>query len=158
MADVVVRKALPNEADELTRLCLRSKGYWGYDAAFMAMTEAALLIKEAAIHDGRVLVGIDARGQSVGVAAIEHKARATFELSHLFVDPVAIRTGVGRRLFERAVDLCRERGGRRLTILSDPNAAAFYHHLGARRIGDAPSDAIPGRKLPLLQLDLQPTG
>ena len=41
-----------------------------------------------------------------------------------------------------------------MTILADPNAAAFYQRMGARFLQDAPSDAIPGRTLPLYELDL----
>jgi hypothetical protein len=35
----------------------------------------------------------------------------------------------------------------RLTILADPNAAGFYERNGAVRIGEAPSDAVPGHLL-----------
>ena len=42
----------------------------------------------------------------------------------------------------------------RLTILSDPYAAGFYERNGARLIGEAPSDAIPGRSLPLYEIKL----
>ena len=40
------------------------------------------------------------------------------------------------------------------TILADPNAAGFYERNGARLIGTAPSDAIPGRSLPLYEIKL----
>jgi hypothetical protein len=39
-----------------------------------------------------------------------------------------------------------------LTILADPNAAGFYEANGAVWIRDAPSDAIPGRRLPLYEM------
>ena len=42
----------------------------------------------------------------------------------------------------------------RLTILADPHAAGFYERNGARQIGEAPSDAIPGRSLPLYEIML----
>jgi hypothetical protein len=42
-------------------------------------------------------------------------------------------------------------GAGRLTILADPNAAAFYERAGAVRIGEAPSDAVPARLLPLYE-------
>ena len=45
-----------------------------------------------------------------------------------------------------------------LTILADPNAAGFYERNGAVRIGEAPSDAVPGRLLPLYELRLIPRG
>ena len=50
------------------------------------------------------------------------------------------------------------RGAGRLTILADPNAAAFYERAGAVRIGEAPSDAAPGRLLPLYEVRLDSTG
>ena len=42
-----------------------------------------------------------------------------------------------------------------MTILADPNAAAFYERLGARYLRHAPSDAISGRTLPFYEYDLQ---
>ena len=69
----------------------------------------------------------------------------TADLDALFVDPPAIGSGAGRALFEAAVVLARRQGARRMTILADPNAAAFYERMGARYLRHAPSDAIPGR-------------
>ena len=46
----------------------------------------------------------------------------------------------------------------RLTILADPNAAGFYERNDAVRIGEAPSDAVPGRLLPLYEARLYPAG
>jgi hypothetical protein len=46
----------------------------------------------------------------------------------------------------------------RLTILADPNAAGFDERNGAVRIGEAPSDAVPGRLLPLYEIRLYSTG
>jgi GNAT superfamily N-acetyltransferase len=72
-------------------------------------------------------------------------------LNKLFIEPRHIRSGVGRALLAHAIAEARRRGAGRLTILADPNAAAFYERAGAVRIGEAPSDAVPGRLLPLLR-------
>jgi hypothetical protein len=53
-----------------------------------------------------------------------------------------------------AIDEARRRGAKRLTILADPNAAAFYERHGARLLGEVPSDAIPGRLPPLYEVAL----
>jgi hypothetical protein len=45
-------------------------------------------------------------------------------------------------------------GARRLLIEADPNAERFYERLGAQRIGEAPSTAVPGRLLPLLEFTI----
>jgi GNAT superfamily N-acetyltransferase len=82
----------------------------------------------------------------------------TLDLDKLFVEPKWIRTGVGRALLAHAIVEARRRGADRLTIVSDPYAAGFYQRNGARRIGEAPSDAIPGRSLPLYEVRLYPAG
>jgi GNAT superfamily N-acetyltransferase len=73
-------------------------------------------------------------------------------------EPRHIRSGVGRALLAHAIAEARRRGAGRLTILADPSAAAFYERAGAVRIGEAPSDAVPGRLLPLYEVRLDSTG
>ena len=148
-----VRPAQAGEGLSLTALCVRSKAHWGYDAAFMKLSAASLRVDEADIASGRVLVATDAEGQAVGMASVLGEAE-TVDLDALFVDPPAIGSGAGRALFAAAADLARRLGARRMTILADPNAASFYERMGARFLRNAPSDAIPGRLLPLYEYDL----
>ena len=152
-AMVSIRTARAGETDSLTELCVRSKAHWRYDAAFMARSAAALSVSEADIAAGRVLVAVDDGGRTIGVASVAAEGE-TADLDLMFVDPPAIGRGAGRVLFEAAAELARRLGARRLTILADPNAAAFYERMGARFLRNAPSDAIPGRTLPLYEYDL----
>ena len=70
----------------------------------------------------------------------------------------------GRAISAAAVRYSRTRSPNRgggaewLTILADPNAAGFYERNGAVRIGEAPSDAGPGRLLPLYEVRLYSRG
>ena len=147
-----VRSARAEEAESLTALCIRSKAHWGYDSEFMRQAAVALTVTAATIEQGRTLVAEDRQGSLMGVATVERmQTEGKFDLSLLFVEPSAIRTGVGRTLFEAAVGLVEREGGSSLSILADPFAAAFYQRLGAVRIGEAPSDAIPGRWIPLFE-------
>lgn len=148
-SDVTVRAARPGEAEALTALAVRSKAHWGYDDAFMRMSEASLTVGDAVIASGRVIVA-ERQGVLFGVAKIEPDG----ELGMLFVDPLCLNRGVGRFLFEASVALARRLGARRMAILADPNAAPFYERMGARFVSQAPSDAIPGRTLPLYEYDL----
>jgi GNAT superfamily N-acetyltransferase len=150
-----IRLARVDEAEALSALCRRSKAHWGYDAEFMRLSEPSLTIAPASIEKRRVVVAEPADRHLLGVASIEPMQReGDFDLAHLFVEPEALGLGIGRALFEAAVVCAKAEGARRLVILSDPNAAAFYERMGAVLEGDAPSDAIPGRRLPLLYLDL----
>src|SRR3954463_16408530 len=137
-SDVTVRAARPGEAEALTALAVRSKAHWGYDDAFMQRSQASLTVSDADIASGRVLVA-ERTGLLFGMAKVEPDG----ELDMLFVDPLAINRGAGRALFDAAAELARRLGAQRMVILADPNAALFYELMGARFIGNAPSDAIP---------------
>jgi GNAT superfamily N-acetyltransferase len=150
---VAIRPARAGEAARLTALCLRSKAHWGYDAAFMRLSARTLKIRDGDIAAGRVLVAADGRDRPLGVACVQGDGE-TVDLADMFVDPPAIGSGAGRALFEASVALARGLGARHMTILADPNAAPFYERMGARFLRNAPSDAIPGRSLPLYEYDL----
>lgn len=151
---MAVRPARSGEGASLTALCVRSKAHWGYDAAFMNSSAAALNVNENDIAAGRVLVATDDAGRVIGMACVLPEGD-TSDLDALFIDPPAIGSGAGRALFEAAIAVARQQGARRITILADPNAAAFYERMGARYLRNAPSDAIPGRTLPFYEYDLQ---
>lgn len=121
----------------------------------MALVQTALEVRPEQIAAGDVWVATAADGGLAGIVALAPSEEPnTLDLDKLFVEPRHIRTGVGRALLAHAIIEARRRGAKRLTILADPNAAGFYECQGARRIGEAPSDAIPGRSLPLYEVKL----
>jgi GNAT superfamily N-acetyltransferase len=148
-----IRAAQVGEATKLTALCVRSKAHWGYDAQFMRRSAASLRVSSADIALGRVLVAVDGKDRALGVASVIPDGDGA-ELDLFFVDPPFMGRGVGRTLFKAAVQAACMFDARTLTILADPNAAAFYERLGARFLRNAPSDAIPGRILPLYEYDI----
>ncbi|MEL7296579.1 MAG: GNAT family N-acetyltransferase, partial [Pseudomonadota bacterium] len=69
-------------------------------------------------------------------------------LDKLFVEPDALGEGLGRRLYDHALQLTRQEGIARLEIDADPYAADFYAHCGAVQTGMVASTVTPGRQLP----------
>jgi GNAT superfamily N-acetyltransferase len=121
----------------------------------MALARVALEVSPEQIAAGDVWVATAQAGGLAGVVALEPSEDPnTLDLDKLFVEPRQIRTGVGRALLAHAIIEARRRGAHRLTILADPYAAGFYERNSARLIGEAPSDAIPGRSLPLYEVKL----
>jgi GNAT superfamily N-acetyltransferase len=147
---MIIRPARPEEAAAISALALRSKGHWGYDAAFLDACRADLTI-DPAWCDGVRLVVAEDDGVLLGYARIDGGPPAA-ELAGLFVDPPAIGRGVGRRLLRHATGIAAELGIRTLEIDSDPYAEPFYLHAGAVRTGASPSTVDPGRLLPRLEL------
>ncbi|MFD0278915.1 GNAT family N-acetyltransferase [Kitasatospora sp. NPDC127111] len=147
-----IRPAGPDEAELLSALALRSKGYWGYDEAFLEACREELTLDPAAIERRRTAVAEDG-GRVLGFVTLVG-APPQGELGMLFVEPDAIGRGVGRSLVEHVRAQAAALGFRRLTIDSDPFAEPFYLAMGATRIGTTPSGSIPGRELPLLALEI----
>src|SRR5688500_6000127 len=104
-AGVRVRAARADEAEALSALALRSKAYWGYDAAFMARCRDELTVRPDDMELRRVHVA-EVGGRVVGFVTVEGQPPEG-EIGALFVDPDVIGSsvGAGRALWARATAL-----------------------------------------------------
>ncbi len=150
--DVAIRPARAGDAGALSDLAVRSKGHWGYGAEFLERARPELAVSAEELERMLAAVAVDGEGNALGFYAVDLEPEPP-ELLALFVDPAAIGTGLGGRLFSAAARAAREAGLTKLVIESDPNAEAFYLSRGARRFGERVSRTT-GRALPLLELDL----
>ena len=148
-----IRKALPEEAERLTELAMRSKASWGYDEQFMANCRAELTITEADIRAHQLFV-LESDGAVVGFCALQDRGGDEGELADVFVEPGRKGEGHGRPLVEHAKEAARARGWHSLRVEADPHTVAFYSRCGARQVGTVPSGSIPGRRLPLMKITL----
>ncbi len=140
------------ELPALSALCLRSKAVWGYDAAFMAACLKELTLHPNDLSSSQIAVA-ERAGTILGIAQVKLTGQEA-DLTKLFVEPSALRGGIGKVLFAWATDAARSMGASRLIIEADPDAAPFYRRLGARDAGLAPSGSIAGRMIPKLVFEL----
>jgi GNAT superfamily N-acetyltransferase len=152
--DSAIRRADPSEAGVLIELALRSKGHWGYDSDFLAACRDDLALSAEEIATSAVFVHDDA-GDVTGYYRLLPLEGDAVDLDALFVEPIAIGRGVGRRLWRHAVAAAAELGCAELVIQSDPHAEGFYLAMGAQRTGELESTVTPGRMLPLLHFPLR---
>jgi GNAT superfamily N-acetyltransferase len=153
MPEPRIRQARPNEADALTALAGRSKAHWGYDTAFMELVRDAMTLRPEDVDRHEVWVLESASGDPIGYHRVIPGDPA--ELEDLWVEPSAIGSGGGRRLFEHALEVARSGGASALEIDADPHAVGFYERMGAVRIGETASKLIPGRLLPRLRMPIR---
>lgn len=147
----MIRPARLDELDALTDLMHRSKAHWGYDEDFMQAARAVLVLTPKDIETGELRV-FDSDGPQGLCKLVVREDGA--DLDKLFVAPEAMGKGVGRALVDWAIDQARAKGAKTMKIEADPDAVPFYERMGARVIGGVPSEAIAGRTLPLMQIDL----
>jgi GNAT superfamily N-acetyltransferase len=142
-------RAKPEDADVLTEIAFAAKRHWGYPERWIQSWRDILTISPefiaanvaySAIEDDRVVGFYLFTTESDGL-----------HLDHLWIMPSAMGRGIGRALFEHAVEQASALGFRAIKIEADPNAEGFYQRMGARRIGIQVTE-IEGerRELPLL--------
>jgi GNAT superfamily N-acetyltransferase len=150
VTEVTLRPARPDEASMLTDLALAAKGFWGYDQAFIESCRAELTFTGAELARRRVVVA-ERGGAAAGFYAVDGEPPAG-ELSHMWVRPGEIGTGLGRLMWRDAMAVAAAAGFEYLEIAAEPNAEGFYRKMGAERVGETPSGSIPGRVLPLMRI------
>lgn len=146
-----IERALPEDAGTLTRIAHAAKRHWDYPEPLIALWKDALTLTPAFIGRHPVYVARE-DGHSVGFYALTGHG-ATRVVEHFWVAPARIGAGIGRRLFAHARGRLAAEGVTMLRIESDPNAEGFYLKMGARRVGEVPSQPA-GRTLPVLVLTL----
>jgi GNAT superfamily N-acetyltransferase len=149
---IQLRDARKSELPSLGELCLRSKAVWGYDDAFMTACRTELTLRPDELQSTYLQVAVR-DSTVVGLAQVKVTGMDA-DLLKLFVEPALLRSGVGRLLFGWATVRARSLGAVQMIIEADPGAASFYERMGARYAGLAPSQSIPGRMLPRMQMDL----
>jgi GNAT superfamily N-acetyltransferase len=148
-----LRDIRQDEFPYLNGLCLRSKAVWGYDDAFITACRAELALHPDDLRTTQLQVA-ERDATAVGLAQLKVSG-GDAELMKLFVEPALLGSGIGRLLFAWATQRARSLGAVRMMIEADPGAVPFYERMGARYAGLAPSQSIPGRMLPLLQMELE---
>ena len=149
MGDAIgLRLGTPEDAAALGEVAMRSKAHWGYSAEELERFRAVLSYPPGDVVARRITVAV--ADDIVGFASVDGVPPAG-ELGNLWVVPELIGTGLGRRLWLDAIDRARREGFTELTIDADPGAEGFYLAMGAERIGESESEAVPGRMLPRLR-------
>ncbi len=140
-----IRDARPEEVEELEALQRRASLVWeDYRAQLLAHPEAIELPPEQ-VAVGLVRVAVAADGARLGFSVVLPAAGGGCELDGLFVEPASWRRRVGRALVEDAAARARAAGARRLEVIANPRAVAFYEAVGfaageaaTTRFGPAP--------------------
>ena len=150
-----IREAFPEEARLLSDLALLSKAHWGYSQDFLDACRSELAVEPDQIGSDcfQYFAAVDG-DVIIGFYALERLSDDEYELEALFVAPGHIGTGIGRALITHAKHMLSQHGAARLIIQGDPNATQFYVSAGGRQIGARESASIPGRHLPLFEIEI----
>lgn len=124
-----IRTARGDEHGALVDLMRRSSLVWESQRDQLLGHPEVIEVPASAVAEGRVRVA-ESGGRLVGFSLVVPLDAARDELDGLFVDPDAMRAGVGRALVEDLVSSARARGVSRIEVTANPVAMPFYDRLG----------------------------
>jgi GNAT superfamily N-acetyltransferase len=133
------RRAEPHEAEELEELQYRSASHWGYPDGYFDWAGDARRIAGSYVRANPVVVLVDSDGRKLGFYSFTEDDDGLL-LDKMFLDVDQIGRGLGRALWQHAVQTARDLGVSEFLIGADPNAARFYEAMGARWFAAKPTE------------------
>ncbi len=146
-------RGTPEHASILTDITVAAKRQWHYPEKWIELWLPVLTITPEYISENEVWMAIV---DEVPVAYYSFKQDGQdLWLENLWVFPKCMGKGIGRQLFQHALERSRVRGASILKIEADPNALSFYEKMGASKVGEhhGEVDGQP-RVLPVMEINL----
>jgi Acetyltransferases len=151
--NLLIRRALPEEAGVLTQLAISAKAHWGYPKRWMEIWKPQLTFSPEYFEENEGWVA-ETNGIPIAFYTLQEKAGNAW-IENLWVSPEFIGKGVGKVLFLHAAELSRQRGYKTLQLEADPNAVGFYKKMGMVQIGERHSEVEnEPRILPIMEMEL----
>jgi GNAT superfamily N-acetyltransferase len=144
----IVRAEL-EDADVLTEIAHAAKRHWGYPERWIRRWQDMLTMRPEFIAANATYAAME-NNRAVGFYLLIAESDG-LHLDHLWMAPAAMGRGIGRALFQHAIEQATGLGFQAIKIEADPNAEGFYQRMGAKRVGVNVTE-IEGerRELPLL--------
>lgn len=144
---MTTRHAHSSELNIINDLIRGSKAYWGYTEVFLDEFMAKWGIQEHYLHDNAVFL-FEKESELMGLFAFKINKDHLPELDLFFVHRNQIGKGIGKIMWQQALNYVSERNWTEFKIIADPHAEQFYKHMGAKNIGVF--ESFPGRFVPVM--------
>jgi len=150
---ITIQRAIPEQAGELTALTVAAKRHWNYPEKWIQIWLPLLTVTPDYIRENEAWVAVQ-NDRRIAYYSLKNDGVLLW-LDNLWVLPEFMRQGIGRDLFQHALERSRALGANTLRTESDPNAQNFYERMGARKIGEHQTevDGQP-RVLPVMEIVL----
>ena len=125
----MIRDARPDEVAALEALQRRASDVWEEYREQLAKHPDAIALDIALVRARRVRV-FEKDGLRVGFSVLLPAREGACELDGLFVEPAAMRGGVGTALVADAAERARGQGASRISVIANPRAVEFYERVG----------------------------
>jgi GNAT superfamily N-acetyltransferase len=147
------RRARSDEAGAMRELIIRSMGHVDRPSGYLAEARELMSLSGGDLERDEAWV-ILADGTVAGFYRLSRTDASAAEIEEFHLEPPMIGIGIGRRMFEHALDRAREMGAGRLEWTTDAHALGFYLRMGGEIAGTEPSGIEGEEPLTAMRIDL----
>lgn len=143
--------ATVEDLPKINQFIRQSKAVWDYCEAFLDAFMEKYSVKSSFLEQEEVIL-FEQNGQLVGLYAFKINERYAAELDLFFINANHIRQGLGKQIWQHAINYAAARGWHEFELVADPNAEGFYQKMGAKNLRNF--ESFPGRFVPVLSVSL----
>jgi len=140
---VGLRRARISEVNLLNRIAFQSEGVWNEGDDYMDKFSQSYQLTETMIIEEEVHI-LEINDRIIGFFAIL-KAGNHHEMELFYIERSFIGQGYGKKLWNLMIQLCKEKGIRRIEFVGSSDVAQFYKKLGAVELDKIKSILKVGR-------------
>lgn len=149
----MIIRAESKHAKDLTAIAISAKRHWNYPEEWIQYWIPSLTISEEDISQNETWIAI-LNETPIGFYSLKNEGEDLY-LDNLWILPEHMGKGIGRALFEHALERCKVLNISILLIEADPNAKTFYERMGAKTVGEMHSQIFgQDRVLPVMEIHL----
>ena len=149
----IISRATSDHADRLTEIAISAKRYWNYPEHWIQHWIPSLTISTEYISNNEIWMAV-LNETPVGFYSLKKEGEDLY-LDNLWILPEYMGQGIGKALFEHALERCKIYNTSILKIDADPNAQTFYERMGAKKVSENHSLLFgQDRALPLMEFTL----
>lgn len=141
-----IRTARHAEAEHLRQIHRRASYIWPEDRPSLDANPHIFGVDSESLAAGRVRVAVDGTGRLLGFATWRPTGDDA-ELDDLFVEPDAMRRGIGSALVHDAAHRAGQAGLARLLVVGHSRTLRFYMRVGFTDEGSANTEFGPALRL-----------
>jgi GNAT superfamily N-acetyltransferase len=131
---ISIQQAIPEQAGLLTMITLASKRHWNYPESWIQTWLPSLTITSEYILANETWIAVEGE-KCAAYYSLKQDDESPW-LDNLWVLPEFMGQGIGKQLFQHAMERSRVHDAITLKIEADPNAQVFYEKMGARKIAE----------------------
>lgn len=148
-----ILRGKPEHASALTEITLAAKRHWDYPEKWIQLWTPELTFSPEYVSENEMWMAVDDE-KIIAYYSLKQNDEGLW-LENLWVLPEHMGQGIGKRLFQHALERSSVRGVSFLKIEADPNAQSFYEKMGAKKVSEHQYE-LDGqlRVLPILEINL----